>query len=274
VKEIIMRQLHTLSKTVIAVSILAACSSVQKPNVALDEARSEYQAAQANPQVVSMAPTELQQASEALNAATSSWEHRDKDEKVDQLAHIAKDKIAIAQQTASQKAAEAKIADAAKEREKLQLDERTAEADKANERANQLAEQLKELAAKQTDRGMVVTLNDLLFNVNKAELSPGGMLTVQKVADVLTKYPERNVLVEGFTDSTGTPDYNLDLSMRRANAVRLALISMGVGAERIVAHGNGQEYPVATNDTAAGRQMNRRVEIVFPGETSKAVSQN
>jgi outer membrane protein OmpA-like peptidoglycan-associated protein len=120
---------------------------------------------------------------------------------------------------------------------------------------------------------MVVTLSDLLFDTNRAELTPGGMRTVQKVADILTQHTERNVSIEGFTDSTGTDSYNLDLSLRRANAVRLALIEMGVPAERIVAHGNGKEYPVASNDTASGRQLNRRVEIVIPDEGSKEVSQ-
>ncbi len=149
--------------------------------------------------------------------------------KVDQLAHIAKDKIFVAQHAAQQKAAEAQIANATKERDQMRLDERTAEADKAQqaahqaeERADRLAEQLKDLAAKKTDRGMVVTLNDLLFATNKADLTPGGMRTVQKVADILAQNPDRKVLIEGFTDSTGSPNYNLELSERRANAVRIA----------------------------------------------------
>ena len=96
---------------------------------------------------------------------------------------------------------------------------------------------------------------------------------MQKVAEILAQHPDRNVLVEGFTDNTRTDDYNLEPSMRRANAVRLGLIQKGVSAEGIQAHGNGKEFPVASNDTASGRQLNHRVEIVFPSDVSKEVSQ-
>ncbi|MBV8665568.1 MAG: OmpA family protein [Burkholderiaceae bacterium] len=265
-----MKQLP--AKTLILSLLLTACSSVQQANPGLEDARAAYSAAQSNPQIAALAPAEMQQAGEALNAADLAWQHKEKPDKVDQLAHIAKEKVVIAQETAQRKQAENVIASAAKERDRVQLEERTAEADRAKARAEQLQIQLKELEAKKTDHGMVVTLNDLLFNVNKAELNPGGTRTVQKVADILKQNPERHVLIEGFTDSTGSVSYNQQLSERRANAVRLALIDMGVGPERIVARGNGPEFPVATNSTAAGRQMNRRVEIVFPEENNSSPS--
>lgn len=133
----------------------------------------------------------------------------------------------------------------------------------AEARSRQLEAQLKEMDAKKTARGLVITLGDVLFDTNKADLRSGGMHGVQKLADVLKQYPQRNVLVEGFTDSTGTSSYNQDLSERRAGAVRTLLMDTGISADRIANRGYGQTFPVASNATSAGRQLNRRVEIII-----------
>jgi outer membrane protein OmpA-like peptidoglycan-associated protein len=270
-----MRSLKSIPQLLFVALMLAACASSPKQNVALDEARSQYNMAQSDPQVVSLAAIELQRAGDALNNANQAWEHNDKSSKVDELAHIAQEKVKVAHNVAQQKAAEATVADAAKQRDQLIIDQRTKDADKATaaaheaeDRARLLEAQLMDLAAKKTDRGMVVTLNDVLFNTNRAELTSGGIRTVQKLADILTQNPDRKILVEGFTDSTGTASYNLDLSARRANAVRDALMGMGITSDRIAARGLGKDYPVADNGTSSGRQLNRRVEIIFPNETS------
>lgn len=114
-----------------------------------------------------------------------------------------------------------------------------------------------------------MTLGDILFDVDRASLTPGGDLQVTRVAEVLRSMPDRGVLIEGHTDSSGSEAYNDDLSQRRANAVEDLLIVQGVEPTRVVTRGYGERYPVATNDTAAGRQQNRRVEIVIleAGET-------
>ncbi|WP_077035597.1 OmpA family protein [Pelomonas sp. KK5] len=122
---------------------------------------------------------------------------------------------------------------------------------------------LQELNAKQTDRGMVVTINDVLFDTDRAELKPGAMRSIEKLAKLLREDAGRKVQVEGFTDSTGTAAYNESLSQRRAESVRQALIGQGVTGDRIGARGLGESYPVASNDSASGRQMNRRVEILL-----------
>jgi len=106
-------------------------------------------------------------------------------------------------------------------------------------------------------------LNDVLFNVDRAELSAEGMRTVQKMADVLLQEPQSAVLIEGFTDSTGSADHNLQLSQRRAEAVRNALIGLGVKSDKIATRGYGEAFPVASNADAGSRQLNRRVEIVL-----------
>ena len=123
------------------------------------------------------------------------------------------------------------------------------------------------MQAVKADRGLVMTLGDVLFDVNQADLKPGGILTVEKLAAFLAEYPGRRVMIEGFTDSTGAAEYNQALSERRALAVRTALLEKGIKSDRIEFRGYGKQYPVASNDTAAGRQLNRRVEIIISDET-------
>ena len=125
------------------------------------------------------------------------------------------------------------------------------------------------MEAKKTDRGMVVTLGDVLFDTNEAQLKSGGMRNVQKLADFFRQYPQRNVMIEGFTDSTGSDGHNQQLSDRRADSVRTALLGMGMDSQRITWRGYGESFPVAGNDTAAGRQMNRRVEVVVSDDNGK-----
>ena len=114
---------------------------------------------------------------------------------------------------------------------------------------------------------MVITLGDVLFGINKSELKSGGMHNVQKLADFLKEYPKHKVLIEGYTDSTGSAEHNQKLSERRANSVQAALVSqMGISQDRITTRGYGEEFPVAKNDSTSNRQMNRRVEIIISDE--------
>jgi outer membrane protein OmpA-like peptidoglycan-associated protein len=290
-----MKQLK-LSAIVLAVAVLtAACSAMPTSTSLLTQTHSDYVHAQTNPNVARYAPLEMKQAGDALAQADAAADDKDSKEKVDKLAYLAKQKIALAQEVAKQKAAEASVATASKERDQIRLDQRTAEANQANASVNQaklatqiaqgetaaaqrktaeaeartaqleaqLAAQLDDLAAKKTERGLVITMGDVLFGTDLARLSPDGMRTAQKLADVLQQNPQRTVLVEGFTDSTGAVSHNQQLSERRATAVRSALLDMGVARERVTARGYGQSYPIAANDTVQNRQLNRRVEIVL-----------
>jgi outer membrane protein OmpA-like peptidoglycan-associated protein len=133
-------------------------------------------------------------------------------------------------------------------------------------RATALEGILVELQAVKTERGYVVTIGDVLFATNQATLTPNGMSTLRKLADVMAQNPNRTVLVEGFTDSTGSSTHNQELSKRRAEAVASALGSMGVPRERIAMRAYGEAFPIAANDTASNRQLNRRVEIVLSNE--------
>lgn len=163
-------------------------------------------------------------------------------------------------------------AQAAQSKAQAALEEMAAAQRKTQEaqaRAAQLEAQLAELAAKKTERGIVITLGDVLFGTDLARLNPQGMLTAQKLASVLQQNPQRRVLVEGFTDSSGAAGYNQELSERRATAVRSALQELGVAPERVAMRGYGESHPVAGNDTPANRQLNRRVEIVLSDDSGK-----
>jgi outer membrane protein OmpA-like peptidoglycan-associated protein len=119
---------------------------------------------------------------------------------------------------------------------------------------------------------MVITLGDVLFGTDLARLNNDGIVTAQKLAKILQLNPQRNVLVEGFTDSTGTAAHNQELSERRAGAVRTALVDMGIAGDRVSVRGYGESHPVAANDTAQNRQLNRRVEIVLSDDGGKVIA--
>lgn len=295
---------HFLKSAIFASAVLlAACSTVPTTTPTLDEARADYVAASNNPQVAANAPLEFRQASEALDRANQAAAKRESLDTIDRLAYVAKQRIATAQEVAKAKAAEADIANASRERDRVQLEARTAEAERAKreaaaanaqaaaaqqqaqdaqaqaaaaqqqaaqiaERAARLEAILVELHAQKTERGMVVTIGDVLFATDRAELNANGMATVRKLAEVMMQNPDRTVLVEGFTDSTGSHAHNQELSERRAQSVAQALTSLGVERQRVAMRGYGEAYPVAPNDTATNRQLNRRVEIVLSNENA------
>lgn len=263
--------------SLIAVAILSGCSSVPPQNAALTEAHTSYNSAQADPQVTTQAALELKEAGDYLNKADEAVKKGQGTDTVNHLSYLANQKVGIAQETAKRKTAELAVTGSGAQRDQVRLEARTAEADAAKEQvaiagANaerdqaliaQQEQQLKELNAKKTERGLVITLGDVLFRTNKAQLESGGTRNVQKLSDFLMRYPQHKVLIEGFTDSTGSDSLNQALSERRADAVRMALIDMGIGSNRITTRGYGKAYPVASNKTAASRQLNRRVEIIL-----------
>lgn len=264
----------------IAIAALVGCSTVPPEKTALDLARSEYATAQNNPQTVSLAAAELKDAGDALHRANLASAKNGSAATIDHLAYLARQKTAIAEETASQKSAEQRVEDASAARDRMQLEARTREADAARQRAliaqgqtrdaekrnAQLEAQIKELNAKPTARGYVMTFGDVLFGTNQATLKTGAMRNVEKLVAFLDAYPQRRVLIEGFTDSTGSESSNQALSERRSNAVRTALIDAGIPRQRIDTRGYGEAYPITANTSESGRQLNRRVEIVLSDE--------
>jgi outer membrane protein OmpA-like peptidoglycan-associated protein len=288
-----MKRIQYFPATLLAIAILAGCAT--RENASLSEAHGNYDNARSNPQVTSLAALELKEAGDTLSKADNALSKGESTATVDHLAYLSKQQVAIAEETARRKSAELALANAGVKRDQVRLEARTAEADAAKQQiavmqkkadwqaedlaaANAIAEsdqaliisqekQLKELNARKTERGMVITLGDVLFSSGKAQLASGGTRNVQKLADFLRQYPKRNALIEGYTDSTGAESFNQALSERRADAVRTALIDMGIAGDRIVTQGYGEEFPVASNGSAAGRQLNRRVEIILSDES-------
>ncbi|WP_234413595.1 OmpA family protein [Ideonella sp. A 288] len=131
----------------------------------------------------------------------------------------------------------------------------------AQQQANQLQQRLTELQAKSTERGQLVTLGDVLFETNRANIKPAAQGSLRKLADFLAQYPERRVLIEGHTDNVGSASANEGLSRRRADAVDQMLIGLGVSSQRVSTVGYGESYPVTDNSSDTNRAMNRRVEV-------------
>jgi outer membrane protein OmpA-like peptidoglycan-associated protein len=171
---------------------------------------------------------------------------------------------------AEQRAQEAKQAQALAQARAREAEMARQQAARAQERAQemaakaqQLTAQVRDLKAQETERGLVVTLGDLLFDAGAAQLKPAGTQAVDKLAEFLKQYPERNILIEGYTDSTGDAAFNQQLSERRANAVRDALLADAISPDRMRTIGYGEQFPVASNATSDGRQQNRRVEVII-----------
>lgn len=243
---------------VLALGVLALCGACAGPNAALEQARRGYDEARQDPEIVRQAPHVLHEAEQALREA----EQADDQEEVNHLAYTAQRGVEIARVEAQRKTAETEAERALKGRDKVVLEARTREADEAIALAQQLAQ---DLAAQETERGLVLTLGDVLFDDNRASLKPGAQQHLYRLVTSLKEHPEQTVMIEGHTDSRGSESYNLDLSERRARAVQDFLTSNGIGPERITSRGLGESYPLASNDTVAGRQQNRRIEIVLPG---------
>jgi len=121
------------------------------------------------------------------------------------------------------------------------------------------------LQTRDSARGLIVSMSDVLFDFNQATLKPGAKLRLAKVSGIILAYPDLKLEIDGFTDNKGTPQYNMTLSDKRAKAVRDFLVGQGVGTDAVTTKGFGESNPVATNATAAGRQQNRRVELVVSG---------
>ncbi len=233
---------------------LAACST--QPNANLEQARTNYSALQANPAASKVAALETKDASEWLDKADKAFQDREDEAKVDQLAYLTNHRVEVAKETINLRTAEANLKNSAAQRAQARLDARDA----------QIKQLQNSLNAKQTERGTLVTFGDVLFATNKAELKSSGLVNINKLAQFLAENPDRKVIVEGYTDSTGSAAYNQSLSERRANSVRMALVKMGVDPARIVAQGYGKEYPVAENSSVSGRAMNRRVEVTISND--------
>jgi outer membrane protein OmpA-like peptidoglycan-associated protein len=270
---------------------------------ALESARSTYREVAADEQVQLRAPVELALAERALAQAEKSWRDRAPADLVAHQAYLAQQRARIALNTARYRKSEATVAVSGEQRDRVLLQAREREVQdakfqaraaeqraersgieaqsRAEERARSAAQespapgdlardltslrsQISGLKSEQTERGWVLTLHsDALFDSGSSMLKPGARRAMDSLAAFMSRYPEREIAIEGFTDSTGTTEANRKLSESRAAAVKRALVARGIEPSRIDSRGYGPAFPVASNETPTGRQQNRRVEIVI-----------
>lgn len=275
----------------VAAVLLAACASVPQRNDQLDQARAEIDTLAQEPLAQQAAGRDLAAARQSLQQAEVALQQHQPPGIVDHLAYLALRHAQAGEARVSEARARQEVARAQEDRNRILLEARTREAQNAQAQAQnaqaqaqnaqaqadvaktealsaqaQLAsaqQQLAELQAKKTDRGMVLTLGDVLFDTGQATLKPGADLVIGRLAAFLIANPQTKIMIEGHTDSRGSDEYNEALSERRAQSVANALTLHGVSADSYRTMGRGKAYPVASNDTPEGRQQNRRVEIIF-----------
>ena len=285
---------------------LCACVSTPQPNAALESAHAAVRAAESDPNVGRYAALDLEAARKDLAIADDAALHH-REAAIAQPAYMAAQNARLAQMHAATKADDARVAAGQAERDQILLATRNAEvqnakaatsqarmvanealeqrdqaaqqaaqanqeAAQANQEAARLQAEIAQLKATPTPRGLVLTLGDVLFDTGRSELNPGSSRKLDQLAQFLAEHKERRVQIDGFTDSVGSDSYNEELSRRRADAVKSALLVRGIDASRISTQGYGKAFPVANNSDSGGRQLNRRVEVVIGGDNGTAIS--
>lgn len=266
--------------------VIASCATGPSSPQGAEEVRNKLTALQNDPTLADHARVEIREADAAVriaeqplsNTETALSEHR---------VYIADRKVAIAEAKAATRYTEDQRARLSEERDEARLRARTREADKARDaasrarsvadaaqnsekeaaaaaalQASEYQRQIDALKAEVTDRGVVLTLGDVLFSTGSSDLRGGANSELNKLVSFLNQYPKRRVQIEGHTDNVGSVEYNQGLSQRRADSVRYYLIEQGISSQRLSAAAMGMDRPVASNDNGAGRQQNRRVEII------------
>ncbi|HET7202466.1 MAG TPA: OmpA family protein [Steroidobacteraceae bacterium] len=281
--------LQRLAAVGIVSGLLAACAPTPVVPEGAVQARADLTRLQSDAKLAPLAPEALREAEAAVQLAEQT------DAKPEIGAHrvyVAQRKVDIAEALAAARFAEqertalaAEVDRArleAREREaaaarsdaqtaRMEADTARMEATVAQQQTAELQREIDAMNARPTDRGLVLTLGDVLFATGRADLKTGAITDLDQLARFLAKYPDRTVTIEGHTDSVGGEDYNVGLSHRRAESVRSYLLRQGIDASRITTQGMGESVPVASNDTAGGRQQNRRVEIIVSNPPAAAM---
>jgi outer membrane protein OmpA-like peptidoglycan-associated protein len=264
-----------------------ACSSLPDRVEPVERARASIDEVSREPLAGRVASEELAAARDALAAADEALEERQPLPLTEHRAYVAQRYADISRELVSEARAREEVGRADAERNRIIAESRARQAEaaqreleiqtriaaeqaraaqEAEQRAQDLERELEQLEARDTDRGLVLTLGDILFETGQATLTPGSMTTIDRLAQFMRDYPERSVRIEGHTDAAGDDAANQALSERRAAAVRSELMGRGVDAARIATAGYGETRPIASNDSAAGRLQNRRIEIVLSDE--------
>lgn len=247
---------------------LQGCAS-QRSEVALDQASAAFQSVKDDSNVLRSAPRDVIRAGESLARAERLATYWGTGSDVRHYAYLSQRYSEIAREHSNLVLNQERQAKLELERQRLQLALREAKLSSVQQQGKWLEEQIVSLATTDTDRGLVMTLGDVLFDTGEAELKNSASRTVLKLVQFLQLNPKRVVRIEGYTDSTGNPDDNLRLSRDRAQSVADMLVDLGVDEKRIKVIGYGDQYPVEANASERGRAQNRRVEIVFSDEKGR-----
>lgn len=267
-----MQRINSLALAMSVAAALSACGSTPVKSLPeLDEARDMVAQLEASPRA-GVAAANIAAARQSVERAGALTARGGKPDDIRFEAEIAKLNAQIANQKILTAQAQEEIENGTAVRQQVLLDARNREAQLAQQRAQSLENELRDLRANRTDRGLVLTLGDVLFDTGKSTLKPGAYTTLDRVAKVLQDHAGRKVVIEGHTDSTGSEELNQALSQQRAQAVQTALMERGVSGMQIATVGKGEAMPVASNDNAAGRQQNRRVELIFSEDAPRVAA--
>lgn len=264
-------RINVILGAAVALALGACASTPDEPMAELQTARAIVPQVESSPRA-GIAAENVSNARKALDSANRMMEEGGKEEDIRYQATIAATNAQIANEKILEAQAKEEITKAEAERQQVLAQARDREAEAARARAQSLEQELKDLKAQRTERGLVLTLGDVLFDTGKATLKPGAYATIDRLASALKEDPARKVMIEGHTDSVGTDEFNQQLSQNRALSVQGALMERGVSGSQISAVGKGEGFPVASNDNAAGRQQNRRVELIFTEESGQRVA--
>jgi outer membrane protein OmpA-like peptidoglycan-associated protein len=238
----------------------------QHSEAALQQASADFQKVKEDSNVLRIAPKDVIRAGESLARADRLSTYWGSGADVEHYAYLSRRYSEIAREHSDQVLNEERAAKLELERQRLQLELRESKLLSVQQQGKWLEEQIVALATTQTDRGLVLTLGDVLFDTGEAELKSSANRVVLKIVQFLQLNPKRVVRIEGYTDSTGGKQENLKLSRDRAQSVADVLTDLGIDEKRIQVEGYGDEYPVDVNASERGRAQNRRVEIVFSDE--------
>ncbi len=260
-----------------AIAMLGGCATVPPgPPPEVVRLQSDLDRMHHDPRIAENAVGELRDADVAVSILTTDWRHMDA-QVYEHRVYVADRLIGIAEAQGFARFAEVRGHELGLERDRLVAEAKDSElhraqatandalayADAEHQRAEMARADLRELQAQQTQRGLMVTLGDFLFETDRADLKPGATHTLDNLVRALRDDPGATMEISGHTDSVGSREHNIDLSLRRADAVKSYLTSSGVDPARISTQGLGPDFPVASNATEAGRQQNRRVEVVL-----------
>jgi outer membrane protein OmpA-like peptidoglycan-associated protein len=248
--------------SVAVAAILSACSAAPVRNEPLETARTMVPEVEKSERA-GVAAADIANARRSLDAANHLAESKGKRSDIEYEANNAVISAQIANERILTAQANEEVAAGTAQRQAVLLQARERESEASALRTDSLEAQLADLKVQKTERGLMLVLGDVLFDTGQATLKAGAYGTLDRLAAALREKPERKVLIEGHTDNVGSDESNQGLSQRRAESVQMGLMQRGVASSQINALGKGENFPVASNDSADGRQSNRRVELIF-----------